>query len=113
MPSDSKVYIVGVGSSEASSADSSNKKRTKSLVSAAVKALLDAGLTFEYVSQGVTCQSGEPSGTVAGVFEVLGGSDVPIDNVKVGSELESAFQCVGARGSQCVLLIVGEKVRVL
>ncbi|KAJ9614310.1 hypothetical protein H2200_002446 [Cladophialophora chaetospira] len=109
MPSESKVYIVGVGSSASSRDSSSATGATKSLVSAAVKALLDAGVTCEDVSRGVISSGSDSSNSGSEFFKALGRDDLSVDNVKRGSEFDSVLQWIRVKGAQSVLSVALEK----
>ena len=100
MPSQPKVYIAGVGYSPIESG-------VASLVSAATKALLDAGLTYDDVTQGVQSKSLKDGSRA---FKAFDPRRIPVDEVESGSELECSFQHVKEQGAQCVLLIATEKV---
>lgn len=97
------VYIAGVGFSPLSSGSSSNKDITKSSVSAATKAFLDAGITFDDVTQGVGSVGSE-------AFKAFDERGIKVDDAENGSELDSAFRLVKDKGAQCVLMLAGEKV---
>lgn len=105
MASDTKVYIAGVGYSPD---DASGPESVVSLVSAATKTLLDAGVTFEDVTHGVTCKT-LSSGSIA--FKTFGEREVNIDRVAAGSELDASIRLVRDRDAQCVLMVAAEKVR--
>lgn len=98
----SKVYIAGVGSAE--------KDSGSSLVSAATKALLDAGITYDNVTRGARRKSLSQG---AEAFRAFGDDGVPVSEVDAGSELQSSFTMVQDRGEQCVLVITSDKVRLL
>ena len=104
MPSDTKVYIAGVGYSPD---DASAQKSVASLVSAATKALLDAGITYEDVTHGITCRT-LSSGPKA--FKAFGEGEANVDVAETGSELDASIRSVRDRGAQCVLMIAAEKV---
>ena len=91
-----EVYLAGVGSSP------SQKGSNSSSVSAATKALLDAGITLNDVSRGLGSKS------TSEAFEVLGGSKV--DEVEQGSELDKAVSLVKDRKARCVLVIAEDQV---
>lgn len=97
-----KVHIAGIGSAE--------KDSGSSLVSAATKALLDAGITYDNVTRGARRKSLSQG---AEVFRAFGDEGVPVSEVDGGSELQSSFTMVQDRGEQCVLVITADKVRFL
>lgn len=99
MPGKSKVHIAGVGSAD--------KDSSSSLVSAATKALLDAGITYDNVTHGARRKS---SSQGAEAFRAFGDEGVPVSEVDGGSELQSSFTMVQDRGEQCVLAITADKV---
>lgn len=102
--STSSVYIAGVGFSPLQSGSSSARNTNTSAVSAATKALLDAGVTYDDVSHGVGSVGSEP-------FKAFDEGGITVDKAESGSELESAFRQVKDKGAQCVLVVAGEKVR--
>ena len=104
MPSDTKVYIAGVGYSPD---DAFGQESVASLVSAATKALLDAGVTYQDVTHGVTCKT-LSSGSIA--FKAFGKGEINVDKAEAGSELDVSVRSVRERGTQCVLMVAAEKV---
>ena len=110
MTSESKVYIAGVGLSPLPPGGSSTKGVIASLVSAATKALLDAGVTCDDVAQGVRSVRSETFRYGSEAFKAFDEGGIMVDEVESGSELNSAFYWVRDRGAQCVLMIAAEKV---
>ena len=104
MASDAKVYIAGVGYSPD---DASGQEPVAKLVSAATKALLDAGVTFEDVTHCVTSKT-LSSGSIA--FSAFGEGEVMVEKVEAGSELDASIRLVRDRDVQCVLMVAAEKV---
>ena len=106
----SKVYIAGVGATHPSQKSQNANFDTMCLVSAATKALLDSGISFNDVSHGVR---GRDSKHISDMFRTFRGEDIEIDEVKDGSELERAYQLVNDQNTQCVLAVAEAEVRVL
>lgn len=101
MSGTTKAYIAGVGYTPFESS-----KSPDALISAATKALLDAGVTYDDVSRAVTGKN------VKGGSEALkafGDEAVEVDKVEDGSELGSAVKLVGS-GEQCVLVVAADEV---
>lgn len=101
MASEHEVYITGVGNTPL---EQSTEDVTRQQVSAATKALLDAGITYDDVTRGVATNI---SG--ASAFDVFDKGAIDVDQVKGGSEWMTAFKSVKDRG-QCVLVIASEEV---
>ncbi|KAI3198393.1 hypothetical protein CBS147311_6419 [Penicillium roqueforti] len=118
----SPVYIVGVGmtpfqSPKKSAATSSNPEGDyfNLAVSACVKALLDAGINYDDVDQGVGCYVFGDSAGAQRVFYTLGMTGVPIYNVhnycSAGSTgLYMANQFIQAGSADCVLVVGFDKM---
>ena len=104
MASDAKVCIAGVGYSPD---DASGQEPVAKLVSAATKALLDTGVTFENVTHCVTSKT-LSSGSIA--FSAFGEGEVMVEKVEAGSELNASIRLVRDRDAQCVLMVAAEKV---
>lgn len=109
MPSRSNVYIAGVGSSPAPGANNSSDAVIASLVSAATKALLDAGITFDTVNLGVKSKSSKHASQAFKAFDERG---IKIDEVQSGAELNGAVGSIQDQGADCVLVVVEAQVRV-
>ena len=107
MPSQSKVYIAGVGCSPSPPEGPPVKAVLRSLVSAATKALLDAGVTYDDITQ---CVRSKTLSYASEVFKALDERESPVDDVEGGSELDSSIRWVRDQGAQCVLMIAVEKV---
>lgn len=105
MTAETDVYVAGVGIAPSSSGDA-----LASLVSAATKALLDAGLSYDDVTHGVRSKQLR-SGSEA--FKAFDEGGVTLKEVSGGSELDVSFDLVKSQGAQCVLLITSEKVCLL
>lgn len=108
MPASTKVYIAGVGYSPSPSKNSSTEASIATSLSAATKALLDAGLTYDDITHGVVSKSSKHASKTLKAFEDGG---VDENEVKQGSEFESAFTLIKERGAQSVLVIAEEEVR--
>ena len=111
MTSESKVYIAGIGFSSSPLGGSPAKAFISSLVSAATKALLDAGVTYDDVAQSVTSTRGNKSNYGSEAFKAFDEGGIAVDKVESGSEIDSSFSWVRDRGARCVLMIAVEKVR--
>lgn len=107
MPSSSNVYIAGVGSSPAPGANTSAEGVIASLVSAATKALLDAGVTFDSVKRGVKSKSSKHASQA---FKAFDEEDIAVDEVQSGAELSSAVGSIQNQGVDCVLAVVEAQV---
>ena len=110
MTSESKVYIAGVGFSPLPPEGSPAKGVVASLVSAATKALLDAGVTFDDVILSVTSTRGNILSHGSEVSKAFDDRGVAVDEVASGSELTSSFSWVRDRGARCVLMTSVDKV---
>lgn len=99
----SEVYIAGVGLSPFSS--KSSKEFLSSLVSAATKALLDAGLTYDDVDHGVTSSPG------AEAFKSFDEGRIATEEVDGVSEFQMSFNWISDQRARCVLMIAVEEVR--
>lgn len=104
MTSESNVFIAGVGFSPAPPGCSSARDSIAALISAATKALLDAGVTFDDVARGVTSM---PGGTAFKAFDDAG---ITVEEVESGSEIHASFYLVRDRGARCVLMMAAEEV---
>lgn len=107
MPSKPNVFIAGVGFSPLPSSDSQARNSAAVLVSAATKALLDAGVSYDSVSRGVTTAGSHGSEA----FESFEKGAIDIDEAERGSELSTAFQHVRDGSNRCVLMDAIEEVR--
>lgn len=110
MTSDAKVYIAGVGSSPWPPQGSPAKTVSASGVSAATKALLDAGVTYDDVAQGVTNVRSKTLESGSQVFKAFDEGGIPVNEVEHGSEFASSVYLTRNRGIRCVLMIAAEKV---
>lgn len=100
MTSDAKAYLAGIGFSPSQRGENG----TDSLISAATKALLDAGITYHDVTRGVGSKA------VLEAFKAFGDDISAIDESKQGSELETALSSVKEGKARCVLVIVTDQV---
>ncbi|KAI7978437.1 hypothetical protein EIK77_001961, partial [Talaromyces pinophilus] len=118
----SPVYVAGVGmtpfqSPKKSAASAANPAGDyfDLAVSACVKALLDAGLTYDDVDQGVGCYVFGDSACAQRVFYTLGMTGIPIYNVhnycsSGSSGLYMANQFIQAGTADCVLVVGFDKM---
>ena len=116
------VYIAGVGmtpfqSPKKSAANTSNPEGDyfNLAVSACIKALLDAGINYDDVDQGVGCYVFGDSAGAQRVFYTLGMTGIPVYNVhnycSAGSTgLYMANQFIQAGAADCVLVIGFDKM---
>lgn len=104
-----QVYVAGVGSSP-SPAGSSASAFIAPLISAATKALLDAGITFDDVSRSVTSASSSGHNYGSQAADAFDEGLGAVEEVENGSEFASSFYMIRDRGVQCVLVIAAEKV---
>lgn len=102
MAGQSKVFIAGVGLSP------SKGEPDSSVVSAAVKALLDAGLTYDNVSKSIVSKDVKNG---AKVLEAFNDNEIPVDSVSAKTILKSAAEAVTSGKAQCVLAVGTDKVR--
>ena len=100
--SKTKVYIAGVGLSP-----SKSDNTTSALVSAAVKALLDAGVTYDNVTRSIIAKDVKNGQEV---FDAFNDSDITVDKISAGSEMRSAVDAIGSGKGQCVLVVAQDKV---
>lgn len=117
-----KSYVVGVGMTPFNSPKKSASQATNPesdyfdlAVEAAVKALLDAGITYDKVDQGFGCYVFGDSTCGQRVFYSLGMTGIPIVNVNnycsSGSAgLWLANQAIRAGDADCVLVIGFDKM---
>lgn len=109
MPSEGKVYIAGTGVSPLPSGGD-GKKTTLALISAATKALLDAGVTYDDVSHGVQSKKSQ---NASKAFEAFDEGGIKIDEVADGKAFDTSLSLVSEKNTPCVLVILEEKVRLL
>ena len=74
-----------------------------------MKALLDAGVTCNDVTQCVGGQGTEQSRHCLAAFEKLDAEGIAVDQVNSGYELGSASEWVSNRGAHCVLMVASDK----
>lgn len=98
-----RVYITGVGFSPSTSSDAPSKRAIASAVSAATKALLDAGLTYDDVTRAVSSVDRK-------AFTVFDHGGVDIETTGNDRILERAISRAKDKGAQCVLAISWENV---
>ncbi|KAL9094855.1 MAG: hypothetical protein Q9165_002804 [Trypethelium subeluteriae] len=109
MTSKSKVFIAGVGFSPTPPKGSPEFECIAALVSAATKALLDAGLSYDDVVQGVTSVGGNTNIRGSDAFEAFDEGAVAVDEVELGFELHTSYDWIRHRGALCVLMIAIEE----
>ena len=97
------VYVAGVGATISNDGSSTNEH----VVSAVTKALLDAGISFDNVDQGVV-GAGAKGGSAA--FKAFDERGINVDEAKQGSELEKATGFISKQKAECVLVITTEGV---
>ncbi|KAK3623627.1 hypothetical protein LTR56_021490 [Elasticomyces elasticus] len=102
----SSVHRAGIGFSERIDASFDELA-----VSAATKALLDAGIVFSEVDQGVAGFVDRELQVSRECFRVSGEEGAPIVEVDNHSALFVAAQCVASRQTDCVLVIGIDKAR--
>ncbi|KAI0202329.1 putative lipid-transfer protein, mitochondrial precursor [Astrocystis sublimbata] len=117
-----KTYVVGVGMTPFNSPKKSASLATNPdsdyldlAVEAGVKALLDAGITYDDVDQGIGCYVFGDSTCAQRVFYALGMTGIPIFNVNnycaSGSTgLWLANQAIASGNAGCVLVIGFDKM---
>lgn len=76
-------------------------------MSAATKALLDAGVTYDNVTRGVRHESLHEGNQA---FEAFGNEKVSVEKVNDGFELQTAAKLVREKGEKCVLVIATDEV---
>lgn len=108
MAPSSPVHIVGVGYSPLPNKDSSSEASIATLISAATKALLDAGVTFDDITHGVVTKSSKHAANAFKAFEDEG---VVIKQAEQNTELETSFTLLEDGRAESVLMITEEKVR--
>jgi sterol carrier protein 2 len=108
-----QVFIAGIGLSSSSTWASSTTTRDgfeELALSAAIKALLDAGITYDKVTHGIGCVN--DAGTRVGdkPFYALGATGIPICEVDSDAGLYTAASLIRGNGAGCVLLIGPDEV---
>lgn len=104
-----RAYIAGVGVSHIK-ATSSNVALDALMVSAGVKALLDAGVTYDDVDQSVACFFDQDLKATKSGFETYGKTGTPVSEVECFSGLYTAIQYVRGGDANCVLMVGVDKV---
>ena len=95
------VFVAGVGYTP-----TNGKDNTATQISAATKVFLDAGITFDDVSQGLVAKGTE--GIKA--FKVFDDRGIDVKEVEAGDELTSSFSQISNGKAQCILTIAANKV---
>lgn len=108
MPPQYNVYVAGVGLSPSTSP---GKEFVLSLISAATKALLDAGVTYDDVTHCVLSSKASTSSHASDVFKSFDErSNIPVVEAETGTEFDQALSLIQDRRAQCVLMTVIEGV---
>lgn len=102
----SHVYVAGIGVSPLPSGSNSNKA-TSAVISAATKALLDAGVTYDDIAHGVR---GKKSQHAAKAFKAFDEGGIEVDEVEAGSVFDSAYSLVDENNASSVLMVLEEEV---
>ena len=110
MTSKTAAYIAGVGFSPSPPGSSPAEAFIAALVSAATKALLDAGVTYDDVVRGVTSRRVDTFSNGSEAFKAFDQGGIAVDKVESGCELDSSLYWVRDRVVRCVLMIALEKV---
>lgn len=95
------MHIAGVGISKASTSTAFNELA----VSAATKALLDAGIRFSDVEQCFVCFLNHELRISPSILRAFGSNTTPIVEVDNSSGLYVAAQSVRSRSSQCSIVL--------
>ena len=109
MASKSQIFIAGVGYTPVAVRSSLGRDAFVAQVSAATKALLDAGVTSDDVDQGVISTPNTALHCGPGLFETFDGG-IPVSKVKSGSEIDTSLCLIRDRVARCVLMIAIEEV---
>ena len=104
MASQPKVYIVGVGFSPLPEGSSPAQDLIGPLVSAATKALLDAGVTYDDIDLTVHGSVGSETS------HAFGQGPLNVNGTGDGSDFVSAFDRLADQGTHSVLLMTVQKV---
>ncbi|KAK5739000.1 hypothetical protein LTR17_005518 [Elasticomyces elasticus] len=96
----SSVHIAGIGISEQTDAN-----LNELAVSAATKALLDAGIVFSAIDQGIAGFVDRELRVSRECFGVFGEEGAPIIEVDNHSAVFVAIQCIASRQANCVLVV--------
>ena len=111
MTSKFNVYIAGLGLSPSPPGSSPAKTHIASVVSAATKALLDTGVTYDDVTRSVTSTGDTTLNYGSEALKAFHDGGIAVDEVERGLELDNAFYWIRDRGAHCVLMVAVEKVR--
>ncbi|KAI9655109.1 MAG: hypothetical protein M1821_005592 [Bathelium mastoideum] len=109
MTSKPKVFIAGVGFSPSPPNGSPAHDFVAVLVSAATKALLDAGITYDNVARSVTTITSSRVNYGSEALKTLDEEGIAVDEAERGSELPASIRYVRDGGAECVLMIVIEE----
>lgn len=103
------VYIAGVGTCHLT-ATSSKASVHDIVISAATKALLDAGITYNEVKQNVACFLGRDLRVGRSSFDFFGKTGAPVTEIDCYSGLSGASHFVKSGDAECTLLIGFDRV---
>lgn len=97
----SAAYIAGVGLSSSTDLDIDHLG-----ISAATKALLDAGVTYAKVELSISCFLDEPRLRIPrSCFKAFGRRKGTVSEIDGHSALSTAIQCVRSGQTDCALLV--------
>lgn len=103
------VYIAGVGISHLKGRVSDSNVEELA-VSAATKALLDAGVTYGEVNNSIACFLGDDLKASKKVFQSWGTTGTPITKVECHSGVYIGSQAIRSGNSNCVLVVGFDQV---
>lgn len=103
------VYIAGVGISHLKGRVSDSNVEELA-ISAATKALLDAGVTYGEVNNSIACFLGDDLKTSKNVFKSFGRTGSPITKVECHSGVYIGSQAIRSGNSNCVLVVGFDQV---
>lgn len=103
------VYIAGVGISHLKGRHSASNIEELA-ISAATKALLDAGVSYSDVKHGIACFLGDDLKVSKRVFQSFGKTGAPITKVEGYSGMFIARQFIKSGTSDCILVVGFDQV---
>ena len=106
----SSTHIAGIGVSGLEDTESSGATIDELAISAATKALLDAGITYNDIDQSIACSQDEHTRLRRSCLEVFGMKGAPICEADNHSGLFMAVQCIRSGQSNCALLVSVDQV---
>jgi acetyl-CoA acetyltransferase len=104
---DAKVYIAGVG---VTNSQSNNGAEQKDLVSAATKALIDAGITYDDIDTSLAAKSRQDTAQVFRAFDDREQKG-KIRQAQASNLFGDAIELAGSGRARCVLAVGVQKVR--